>query len=119
MPTSEITAKERPLAKRAMPTRKHPRVHILILKGEDYEPQSVISIPRVEGDISKTFEAAVRTLPNMLNGWLRRIVVIHGDEVTSYDPPTFRWLCGAGPDPAGKDPNWMGSAADGSVVDAS
>ena len=117
MPTSEITAKERPLAKRALPTRKHPRVHILILKGEDYEPQSVISIPKVEGDMSKTFEAAARTLPNMLNGWLRHIVVIHGDEVTNYDPPTFRWLCGAGPDPAGKDPNWMGSAADGSTLD--
>ena len=117
VPREDSKVKDRPLSTRR--TGKGPRVHIIILKGEDSEPQSVISIPKVEGDMSKTFEAAVRTLPNMLNGWLRGIVVIYGDEVVKYTPPVFRWLCGQGPDPAGKDPNWMGGAAEGSALDAS
>lgn len=48
---------------------------------------------------------------------LQAAVVIEG--VTSarlFKADTFRWLCGVDPDPTGRDPNWMGGAADSNVV---
>lgn len=40
---------------------------------------------------------------------LRAAVVIEGVMYAQiFKADTFRWLCGAGPDPTGKDKDWMG-----------
>lgn len=113
MSSSDLAPKERPLHKRL-----HPRVHIVIAHGEDYEARRVVAIPKVEGDMAKTFQSAVQTAPSLLKD-IRFAVVIYGEEVIKYPANVFLWLCGQGPDPAGKDPNWMGGAAEGSTLDAS
>lgn len=109
MPSSEIDTIHRPglPAKRSTPRRTQPRVHITIIHGADYEAKRWIALPKVEGDMPKTFRAALRTLPTLLTD-MQYAVVIHGEDVVKYPGDVFRWLCGAGPDPAGKDPNWMG-----------
>lgn len=91
----------------AVHAKKKPRVHIIIVHGNDLEARRHIAIPREEGDMSKTFEAALRNVPLMLSD-IRFAVVIYGEEVVKYSADVFTWLCGAGPDPNGRDPNWMG-----------
>lgn len=43
---------------------------------------------------------------------LQAVVVIDGySSANLYRVETFRWLCGLGHDPTGKDPNWLGNAS--------
>ncbi len=40
---------------------------------------------------------------------MKAVVVIQGYYTARvFDVKTFRWLCGVGPHPEGKDENWMG-----------
>lgn len=106
-PTSDLST-----TKRVVHTRLKPRVHIVVAHGADYEARRVVAIPKADGDMSKTFEAAVRTVPTLLND-IQFAVVIYGEEVIKYPANVFKWLCGIGPDPAQQDPNWMGHAQEG------
>ena len=71
--------------------------------------------------ITETLQDLARNHPEVLTDPnLQAAVVIEGvKHAQLFKADTFRWLCGAGPDPAGKDPNWMGGAAEGSTLDAS
>lgn len=91
-----------------MPDLRKPRLHIIVIGGPDFELKKKISIPLEQDDLAKTFRSAYHTLPNMLSCDPKLIVAILGREVYQYAPERFAWLCGAAPDPEGKDPNWMG-----------
>ena len=84
-------------------------VHIVVVHGPAHSLTRNVSIPLYQNDLAKTYKDAVNREPLLLNGWIRHVVVIHGDEVHQYDPPRFRWLCGVGPEPDNKDPDWMGA----------
>ena len=60
--------------------------------------------------LAPVLEQVSRLCPEDLNSPdLCSVVVIDGiQSVRTYTAQTFRWLCGVGPDPAGKDPSWMG-----------
>lgn len=88
---------------------RKPRVHIIVVAGSDYEMRKTVSVPLEDNNFVKTFAAAYRTVPTMLSCDPKLIVVIHGTEVFQYAPTRFAWLCGAAPDPDGKDKNWMGN----------
>ena len=68
--------------------------------------------------ITEVLEDFAQRHPTVLSDHkVEAVVVIEGfTSAQLYRASTFRWLCGAGPDPTGKDSNWMGGAADWNVV---
>lgn len=92
--------------------RLAPRVHIVCVCRDDMEIRTV-SLPVVENDLAQTFRAAARSIPTIGKD-LRYVVVIRGWDITRYEADRFLWLCGLGPDPDGKDKNWMGESDAGS-----
>lgn len=88
--------------------RDKPRVHIIVIEGEDWEPRRKFSIPLHADGLHKTFVEAQRQCPKLLDGYVRHIVVILGSEVMQYNLPNFKWLCGIAAPADAKDPDWMG-----------
>ena len=110
MPASEISTLN----------RTAPVSYVRVVFLYDHGHSRIISTPACER-ITETLEKVAREQPSALSGTgLQAAVVIEGyDSAQLFSAATFRWLCGVGPDPAGKDPNWMGGAAEGSTLDAS
>ena len=61
--------------------------------------------------ITETLEQFASRHPEVLTDTsLEAVVVIEGyHSAQLYSAATFRWLCGVGPDPHRKDPNWLGA----------
>lgn len=68
--------------------------------------------------ITEVLEDFASRHPVILSDHKLQAVVVIEDFASAqlYSANTFRWLCGVGPDPTGKDSNWMGGAADSNVV---
>ena len=111
MPTSDLSTVHRP-GLTAQRVKMPQYVHIIPVSGTSFDVRRSLKIPKADGDMSKTFEAALRTVPTLLTN-MRYAVVIYGEEVVKYPGNVFTWLCGAGPDPSQQDPNWMGHAQEG------
>ena len=109
MPTSDRATKNRSLLS---------PVRVIAISGTNNETVKYLTLD-AKPRITETLQDLARNHPEVLaDPNLQAAVVIEGVKYAQlFKADTFRWLCGAGPDPAGKDPNWMGSAADGSTLD--
>ena len=96
MSNSEIKAKER-------------YVHFLCLFPHGEKRIVTVKISN-EQRITEALDQFARLHPAIIaDPQLESGVVIDGyDSAQLYSAATFRWLCGVGPDPQGKDPSWMG-----------
>ena len=82
------------------------KVHVTLLYGDGHAELATF---QAQPRISETLELVARLLPKQVaDPQLAAVVVIEGASAQLFSAPTFRWLCGVGPDPTGADPNWMG-----------
>lgn len=95
VPREDLTPVKRPL-----------QTHIVFLWDDGHS--TVASFPMGER-ITETLDLVSREWPAQLgDDRLQAAVVIEGfNSAQLYSASTFRWLCGVGPDPTGKDPSWM------------
>lgn len=115
MPTSDLTHAKRSVKPKQSSNALAP-VRIIAISAND----SVKCLTLEAKDhITETLRDLASHHPEVLaDPNLQAAVVIEG--VTSarlFKADTFRWLCGVGPDPTGRDRNWMGGAADSNMVD--
>ena len=114
MPTSDLTRAKRSVRKKDAPNLLAPVRIVAISANDSVKYLTLEAKPR----ITETLQDLASRHPEVLaDPTLQAAVVIEG--VTSarlFKADTFRWLCGVGPDPTGRDRNWMGGAADANVV---
>lgn len=105
MPTSDLTRANRSVQKKAASCLLSPVRVVAIFSGDSVKYLTLEAKER----ITETLRDLASRYPEVLgNPDLQAAVVIEG--VTSarlFKADTFRWLCGVGPDPTGRDSNWM------------
>lgn len=105
MPSSDLTRAKRSVHKKDAPNLLAP-VHIVAISANDSVKYMTLE---AKDRITETLRDLASHHPEVLaDPTLQAAVVIEG--VTSarlFKADTFRWLCGVGPDPTGRDRNWM------------